>query len=135
MASEPPTGSSTRRHGEPPAGYSRSPPRSVSRMKATTVRPVNAPITSASTRNTWSSRCCNLAMKYDCGVLHQLPLVVWPLPLISGECPRRAYLTGLPLDGGSEGSRRIEHELACSRQQSCQRGQLVRAPSVSVWRY
>src|ERR1019366_1914527 len=109
MASEPPTGSSTRRHGEPPAGYSRSHARSVSRKKSTTVRLVNAPITSATTRNTWSSRCCNLAMKYDCGVLHQLPLVVWPLPLISEECPRRAYLTGLPLDGGSEGSRRDAH--------------------------
>src|SRR5664280_1127291 len=94
MPSEPATGNSTRRHGAPPAGYSRSPSRSVSRMKATTVRPVNAPITSARTRNTWSSRCCNLAMKYDLSLIHQLPLVVWPLSLISEKCPRRAYLSG-----------------------------------------
>ena len=60
MPSEPPTGSSRRRHRAPPTGYSRIPARSVSRMKATTARPVNAPITSASTRNTWSSRCCSL---------------------------------------------------------------------------
>ena len=83
MPNEPTTGNSTRRHLSLPAGYSRIPARSVNRMKATTAKPVNAPITSAKTRNTWSSRCCNLAARRNRGVLHQLSLVFWPLSLIS----------------------------------------------------
>src|SRR5664279_2472331 len=52
-------------------------------MKVTTANPVKAPITSASTRNTWSSRCCSLAVRDKSGVLHQLPLVLSTLSLIS----------------------------------------------------
>src|SRR5271165_2480083 len=106
MLSDPATGNNKRRNRALPTGYSRIPARSVSRMKATTAKPVNAPITSARTRNTWSSRCCSLALRCNNGVLHQPPLVIWPLSLISRERPRRAYLTGLPLEGGSESCRR-----------------------------
>ena len=53
MPKEPTTGKSKRRHGAPFAGYSRIPIRSVSKIKATTVRPVNAPITNVRTKNIW----------------------------------------------------------------------------------
>src|SRR5439155_5280825 len=56
MPSELATGTSNLRHPIPPAGYSRAPNRSVSKMNATTVAPTSAPITSVSARNTCSSR-------------------------------------------------------------------------------
>src|SRR5437588_4062402 len=40
----------------PPAGYSRAPNRSVSKMNATTAAPASAPITKVRTKNTCSSR-------------------------------------------------------------------------------
>src|SRR5437588_673581 len=40
----------------PPAGYSRAPNRSVSKMNATTAAPTSAPITKVRTKNTCSSR-------------------------------------------------------------------------------
>src|ERR1035438_6130625 len=95
MPSEPPTGSSKRRHRAPPTGYNRIPSRSVSRMKATTANPVNAPMTSASTRNTWSSRSCSLAARDKSGVLHQRPLGLSPFSLISQADPPKAYRTEL----------------------------------------
>src|SRR5579864_9625360 len=84
MLNEPTTGNSRRRHGAPPTGYSRIPIRSVSKMKATTARPVNAPINNAKTRKTWPSRCRNSAMRSSSEFLHQFPLVDWA-SLISGE--------------------------------------------------
>ena len=35
-------------------------------------------------------------------VLHQLPLVVWPLPLISGECPTKSIPHRMPMESGRE---------------------------------
>src|SRR6266850_5661745 len=90
MPNEPTTGNSKRRHGAPPTGYSRIPIRSVSRMKATTANPVNAPITSAKTKKTWPSRCRRSATRSNGEVLHQLPLVVWAVSLISTEFPTKS---------------------------------------------
>src|SRR5213596_2020649 len=66
MMAEPATGTSSLRHGEPPAGYSLAPNRSVKRMNATTTMPTSAPINSVRSRKTWSSRsrknafhCCD----------------------------------------------------------------------------
>src|ERR1700690_1549540 len=85
MPNDPTTGNSRRRHGAPPTGYSRIPSRSVNKMNATTASPVNAPITSAKTRNIWSSRFRSVATRSDSQVLHQLPLIVWTPSLISKE--------------------------------------------------
>src|SRR5438552_3181186 len=48
------------------------PSRSVSTMNVTTASPVRAPMTSASARKIWSSRCCNQAERCSSGVRHQL---------------------------------------------------------------
>ena len=87
MLKEPATGNSRRRHGAPFAGYSRIPIRSVSRIKATTVRPVNAPITSVRTKNIWSSRSRNLRRRSNSHIFVQLSLVVWSPSLILSEMP------------------------------------------------
>src|SRR5271168_501359 len=76
MPNEPTTGTRSRRHGAPPAGYNRIPARSVSRMKATTVRPTNAPISNVSTRNTCSSRSCSNAFHCRDGACHQADFAV-----------------------------------------------------------
>src|SRR5260370_30162030 len=66
MRSEPATGTRSRRHAAPPAGYSLAPNRDDTRMKATTTSPTSAPISSVRTRKTCSSRsrtndahCCD----------------------------------------------------------------------------
>src|SRR5216684_1870010 len=56
MTAEPATGTSSLRHAAPPAGYSLAPNRSVTRINATTTMPTSAPMSSVSTRKTWSSR-------------------------------------------------------------------------------
>ena len=78
-------------------------------MKATTAKPVNAPITNARTRNTWSSRCCSRAATRESSVLRQLPLVVWASALISQADLPKAYRTGLRSEGGTriQGAMRI----------------------------
>ncbi len=79
MPSEPATGNSRLRHRAAPGGYSRIPIRSVSRMNATTVKPVSAPMTSARTRNICSSRCCSLPKRRNNGTCHQFSVVVFSL--------------------------------------------------------
>jgi hypothetical protein len=99
MPSEPATGNSRLRHRAPPGGYSRIPIRSVSRMNATTAKPVSAPMTSARTRNICSSRCCSLLKRRNNGTCHQFSvvfcsLVVWLVSLIFssfGKMPSPAY--------------------------------------------
>src|SRR5271169_6831713 len=92
MPNEPTTGNSRRRHGAPPTGYSRIPIRSVSKMNPTTASPVNAPITSAKTRNTCSSRCRSSATRSDSQVLHHLPLI-WMFSFLSRECPSQEHIS------------------------------------------
>src|SRR5882724_771572 len=61
MPSEPAIGTNSRRSPAPPAGYSRAPKRSVTKMNATTTIPTSAPISSVTTRNTCSSRSLSTA--------------------------------------------------------------------------
>ncbi len=69
--------------------------RSVSTMKATTARPVNAPMTSDSPRKTWLSRCRSPSMRSESGTSHQLLLAVCMGSFIFWEVPP---LQNSPLD-------------------------------------
>src|ERR1017187_10737415 len=50
-----------------------------------------------------------MATRRSSPVLHQLPPVIRSHSLIVGNVPPRAYLTGLPLEDGREGWRRIAY--------------------------
>jgi hypothetical protein len=56
--------------------------------------PVNAPITSAKTRKTCSSRCRSSATRSNSQDLHALVLVVWALSLIVEDYFLKAHRTG-----------------------------------------
>jgi len=71
MASEPTTGTRSLRQVEEPTGYKRAPDRSVIKMKATTIKPTNAPIKSVRTRKTCSSRWSRKALHCLPGAFHQ----------------------------------------------------------------
>src|ERR1700676_426906 len=70
MASEPTTGTKILRHAAEPTGYKRAPNRSVIRMKATTIKPTNAPIKRVRIRKTCSSRWSRNALHCLPGTRH-----------------------------------------------------------------